>query len=285
MTILTKQRLTELTQDLTSKKEISWVDLDHTLILTDAKWWILDKQKPDTYIFRVSQYEGTLIRTGFYKGDNLPIYYNGIGGFLSKEIWEKLLKIRKFNLEDIGVSYREYSDEALINEHLINCVFFIERFKELKDHTINILTARGNKDGHKGLITLLETKMGEKGLVLHDSVFVNDPKQINFGTNSAEKKLMCIIEKIVGYKIHDSEFSHIVDETYDISNFFDDEDININICKDINKFIRFLVDNSEEWLQEKIRVSLNSRKPILRTHLINSNEMNPFYTEEIKIEI
>jgi hypothetical protein len=268
-----------------NKKEISWIDLDHTLILTDAKWWILDKNNPDKPLFKVSQYDGTLIRTGFHKGDNLPIYYNGIPGFLSKEIWEKIQRIKKFKLEDIGVSYREYTDASLINEHLTNCVFYIDRFKSLKDHTIKILTARGNKEGHLGLISLLETKMDEAGLKLNDSYFVNDPKQVQFGTNSAERKLLCIIEKIVGYKIQDMEFTHVVDETYDISNFFDDEDHNISICKDINKFIRFILTNTEEWLQEKIKASLNSRKPILRTHLVTSNEMNPFYTEEIKIEI
>lgn len=269
----------------TKPKEISWIDLDHTLILTDAKWWILDKKNPDKYLFRISQYEGTLIRTGFHKHDELPIYYNGLKGHLNKEIWEKIQSIKKLPLEDIGVSYREYTDEKLINEHLTNCVFYIDRFKSLKDHTIHILTARGNKDGHLGLISLLDEKMTKAGLKLNESVFVNDPKHVQFGTNSAEKKLLVILEKIVGYKILDSEFCHVVTDSYDISNFFDDEDINISICKDINKFIRFLLSNTEPWLQEKIRIDLNKRKPILRTHLINSNEMNPFFTEEIKIEL
>jgi len=270
---------------MTINKEISWVDLDHTLILTDAKWWILDKNNPDQPLLKISQYEGSLIRGGFHKNDDLPIYYNGVKGYLSKQIWEKIQKQKKLTLEDIGVSYREYSDETLINEHLTNCIFYIDRFKSLKDHDIRILTARGNKDGHQGLITLLDEKMSQAGLKLNESIFVNDPKQIQFGTNSAEKKLLVIIEKIVGYKILDSEFCHVVTDSYNISNFFDDEDINISTCKDINKFIRFLLSNTEQWLQEKIRLDLNNRKPILRTHLINSNEMNPFYTEEIKIEI
>lgn len=285
MTILTRQRLTEITDEIKNKREISWIDLDHTLILTDAMWWILDKKDPANYLFRITQYEGALIKTGFHKGDELPIYYNGSTGYLNKATWDKIQRVKRLKLEDIGLSFREYTDEDLINSHLTNCVFYIDRFLGLKDHTINILTARGNKEGHQGLLDLLDQKMQESGLTLSDSYFVNDPKQVNFGTNSAEKKLLCIIEKIVGYKIQDSEFVHIVDDAYQVSNFFDDEDNNITICKDINKFIRFLLSNTEPWLQDKIKTSLQQRKPILKTHLISSNELNPFNTEEINIAI
>lgn len=266
-------------------RQISWIDLDNTLIATNAMWWIIDKNNPDTYLFKISQYEGTLIKNGFYKGHELPIYYNGVQSFLNKETWAKIQRIKRLTLDDIGLSFREYTDANLINQQLSTCVFYIDRFKQLKDHTINILTARGNRDGHSELLSMLKTKMEAQGLTIHDAYFVNDPTCVVSDYNSPEKKLLCIIEKVVGFKIKNNEFIHIADESYQISHFYDDEDINIDACKNINKFIKDLLDRTEPWLKEKIEGHLSIQKPVLYTYLLNSNELNPFIQTEIKIEL
>lgn len=266
---------------------IHWFDLDGTLWNTDAMWWIIDKNKPGTYLYKVTQYEGNLILSGYYKGDNHYINYNGLEGWLSEELWIKLQRVKKFKDIDLGISWREYVDHDLISLQAENLIIHIDRINHLsgKKEIINLLTARGNKKSHDSLIEKLNTDLAKLDITINDAYFVNDPTVLNLYGTTPEKKMICILEKIVGHKIENNAFVHILTEKYDESHFYDDEDKNIDICKVINNYLTKYLNKTEPWLKQQITESIKNRKPKLYLNIVNTNELNPFDTEIIDIKI
>lgn len=266
---------------------IHWIDLDYTLWETNAMWWIIDKNNPSKYLVRVSQHEAYLIMSGHYAGANHKIYYNGIDGWLSNELWNKIQQIKSIDAENLGISWREYINVDLIEKQTENLIIHIDRIKHLagtKD-VINLLTARGNKKGHELLIKTLREHLEKHNIHIKDEYFVSDPTVVNMAVSSSEKKMLCILQNIVGYKIKDNHFEPIVMDKYDISNFYDDEDRNIEECLNINTWLKKYLENTIPWLKQKIEESISMRKPKLILNVVTSNELNPFMVQEVKIKI
>lgn len=265
-------------------KEIHWFDLDNTLWKTNAKWWLLDKNNPTNPIFRITQLEAQLILNGKYVSDSNQIYYNGFTGWLSNELLTKIKQKKNIELENIGISFREYQDEKLIVNQASDLFVYIDRLKNIKTNKINLLTARANKSAHTSLINKLEESLNKINIKLNDIVFVSDPSCVhNYGSTS-EKKLQCIIESLIGYKI-DTGFSPMLCDSYDICHFYDDEDLNIDECKNINKRIEYLLTLTQPWLKERILNNLKFSEKKLYLNLVTTNEMNPFETSIIDIKI
>ena len=126
---------------------IHWFDADYTLWDTNAKWWIISKKNPSKPIIRITQYEGYLILSGHYSKDGHNIYYNGKEGWLSDDIWLKTQRTKAIDIEDIGISFREYLDPELIEKQYKNLIIHIDRIQHIagKKDIINLLTARGNR--------------------------------------------------------------------------------------------------------------------------------------------
>jgi len=270
-----------------SNKTIRWYDADGTLWSTNAMWWIIDKNNPDKYLLRITQYESSLILSGFYKHDEHAIYYNGMTGWLSTELFNKIQRIKKMSLTDIGISWREYADTDYIEKQTIDLIIHIHRIKHLENtkDVVNILTARNNKKAHINLISLLNTELSKLNINIHDAYFVNDPTVMNVHGSTSFKKMICILEGIVGHKIEDDAFTPILVDKYDESHFYDDEDKNIEECKVINRHLKSFLDKTQPWLKQQIIENIHTRKPKLFLNQVNTNELNPFDTEEIEIKI
>lgn len=266
---------------------IHWFDLDGTLWNTNSMWWIVDKNNPATYLYKVSQYEGSLIMSGFYKPDGHRIYYNGLEGWLSNDVWLKLQRIKKIKLDDMGISWREYQDNNLIEKQAEEMITHIHRIKHLKGtkDIVNLLTARGNKAAHVYLIDKLHSELSTLDIKISEAYFVNDPSVMTEHGSTPEKKMMCILEKIVGHKIENEAFTPILVDKYDESHFYDDEDKNIEACQVINRYLADYLKNTQPWLKQQIIEQIHTRKPKLFLNIVNTNELNPFDTEEIEIKI
>ena len=266
---------------------IHWFDADYTLWNTNAKLWILNKKNPSKYLLRVSQQEGNNIISGLYKNDGHEINYNGITGWISKELWIKIQRTKALEESEIGLSIREYQDDDLIETQTENLLIYINNILHLagtKD-VINILTARGRRNSHDKLLTKLKDHLGTHDINIHDAIFVNDPSNVpNIGTTS-EKKMLIILQNIVGYKISNQQFEPMIMDKYDVSNFYDDEEQNIEECKNINMWLKQYLDNTIPWLKQKIEEHVSINKPTLYLNQITSNELNPFVTNKIDIKI
>lgn len=266
---------------------IHWFDADYTLWNTNIKWWILDKKNPDKYLLRISQHDGYLILNGHYKGDNHEINYNGLNGWLSNDMFVKIQRNKNIDINDIGISWRECQDVKLIEKQTQNLFVYIDNIIHLsgtKD-VINILTARGNRKGHDSLLNKLKDDLKQHNIEINDAVFVNDPTVVPTVGNTSEKKMNCILQNIIGYKIDDGKFEPIVMDKYKVSNFYDDEEANIEECKNINIWLRTYLENTIPWLKQKIEEYVSIYKPELYLNLVTTNELNPFVTDKIDIKI
>lgn len=270
-----------------TNKTIHFIDLDGTLISTGAMWWIIDKNTPDTYLCRITQQESSLILGGFYKHDEHAINYNGMDGWLSTVLWNKIQRIKRLKSEDIGISWREYADHDHIDKQSVNLVVHLHRVAHLKNSTdvINLLTARNNRNAHTLLLLQLNDELSKLNIKINDAIFVNDSSIVRHVGTTAEKKMICILENIVGHKIEDNAFMPILVEKYDVSHFYDDDDMNIAQCRVINRYLKECIDKTQPWLKQQITEHVNMRKPKLFLHMVNTNELNPFDTEEILITI
>lgn len=266
-------------------KSIHFFDLDYTLWNTNSKWWIIDKNNPEKYITRLSAYDGNLILSGYHRNDNLGIYYNGIEGWLSQELFTKIQRIKPINLKDIGLSFREYQDINIIEKQASQLLIYVDRIKHLQNTTINLLTARGNKSGHKNLLDKLYETLKQHNIIINESYFVNDPKCMPMSGSISEKKLICILQNIIGHKIENGMFLPMLMAKYDDVHFYDDEEKNIEECKRINFYISEYLKNTQPWLKQRIIEGLKFRDINLHLHLVTTNELNPFDTSVIKIRV
>jgi len=266
---------------------IHWFDLDGTLWNTNSMWWIVDKNTPAGPLLKVSQYEGNLILSGFYKPDGYRINYNGMEGWLSKETWVKIQRVKKIKVENLGVSFREYQDDVLIEKQAEGLIVHIHRIKHLEGtkDVVNLLTARANKNAHTLLVDKLHKDLASLDIKINEAYFVNDPTVFSMHGSTPEKKMVCILEKIVGHKIDEYAFTTVLVDRYDESHFYDDEDKNIEACQIINKYLAEYLDNTLPWLRQQIVEQIHTRKPKLFLNIVNTNELNPFDTEEIEIKI
>lgn len=266
-------------------KEIHWFDLDHTLWATDAKWWILDKKNPEKPLFKINQYDGQLIINGTHIKDNNQIYYNGVVGWLSNEMITKIKQKKDINIEDIGVTFREYTSSELIQKQSENMFIYIDRLNDIKAKTINILTARANKEAHKEMIDILDKKLNEIGIKINESIFVNDSQAKLLVGTTRERKLQVLIQSLIGYEIKNNAFSSIMCESCDVCYFYDDEDTNIEECKFINERIRLLLSKTQPWLRQRIEENIKFGEKKMILNLVSSNEMNPFETEIVEVKV
>ena len=79
------------------EKSLHLFDLDYTLWKMDEKLAVIDKNSPQTIIYRIDPYEASFMKD-FYKSYGLEVSYNGNNWFLSDKIWEEINKNKKYKL-------------------------------------------------------------------------------------------------------------------------------------------------------------------------------------------
>ena len=82
---------------------IHFFDLDGTLWNVGSKVWIIHKEKPEFPLLTLDYAEFRKIQNGHYIKDGLKIDYNNKTFFISNEIFNKINKIRKSEIEYLGI--------------------------------------------------------------------------------------------------------------------------------------------------------------------------------------
>lgn len=261
-----------------------YFDLDGTLWNTNSKIWIVDKLHPEYPILKIDAHEFNLSYNAYYIKDNNRIYYNGMECWLSNDLLTKIKQKKPIDLDRIGISDREFQCiEYLTEKNIIN--YEIDRIKDLNIPSITVLTARAGKDVHKELLSKLEEKLNEVNIKLDDSIFVNDMLEYKYKNNgsTADKKLIKMIQSLIGFEIHENKFVPLAVEEFDEVYFYDDANANIEVCNDVNEVIRVLYDNSSSVIQKRIEAKNLSKKKLV-THLVTTNKMNPFVQNIIELK-
>lgn len=234
--------------------EINIVDIDYTLWKKNIKVWIVDKRYPKNAILKISYLDAMLIKKGIYKSDKFKINYNGFIGFLDKDLYLKIQHKKTIDLDNIGLSFREF----YMYDETNDISKTVDYFKSLNINNINLLTTKN---------------------VVND-IDVNIIKLDNFDNID---KLNKLLEFIIGYKVNLNSFVPISTEKYRITSYYDLDESMDSLIDAINDYLKTYLDNTVEWLKNKILLYLKENEIIFKYNKITTNKMNPFIKTKYKI--
>jgi len=268
------------------EKSLHLFDLDYTLWKTEAKLAVINKKEPNKIIFRIPIYEVVFMKD-YYKKYNLEVSYNGFIWYLSDKLWEDIQETNvKIPLEDIGISYREFSDEEILEKQIFNTEYLLDNLRHLKDVNteIGLVTARCNKKNHTKNIEVLVNKI-EK--IIHKKVnkiyFVNDIDN-NFSSDiTSFRKAKIVLEYLIGFKIKGNKFTDLKQNKYNDVSFYDDDNKNIEAVQNLQFLLENLLIRTDLELKKEIINSLKTDKSIFTTYLITQNKIQPFIKKEQKL--
>lgn len=258
----------------------NFIDIDYTLWDGNSKWWIINKNKPTTYIKKIDSSEAELIKSGHYRLDELPIYYNGINGFISKELFSSLHKKGKIEIDDIGLSDREFRSPEHMSKQLSNFIEYsniLNLFNNVDDYYL--ITKRSNKNTHKDLIENIKTLLN---INIVDEYFINDHSLITNTGPIVERKIFTLLQHLIGYTINNNTIEPLIIKKYKTLNYYTDS-IDVDEYRNISKVLKTLLNNCPIFLKDKIVSYLKLNDVYLNINVLTTNEINPFKKEQIKI--
>lgn len=265
------------------EKSLHLFDLDYTLWKIEAKLAVIDKKEPQTIIYRIPAEEVNFMKE-FYKSQDLKVTYNGYTWYLSEKIWNAIKATKnKIKLEDIGISFREFTDSEILENQINKTEYLLENLDHLKNSNIEVgfVTARSNKKNHKKNLEALIEKIERK---LHTRVnkiyFVNDIDKKDDSDITAFRKAKIILEYLTGYKIKGNKFVNLKQTHYKNISFYDDDSKNIDMVNNLQSMLeRFLVRTELDVKKEILNV-LKNNELRYTTNMITQNKIQPFITKE-----
>ena len=265
------------------EKSLHLFDLDYTLWKMDEKIAVINKNNPKKIIYRIPQFEGTFMKN-LYKNNSLEVSYNGHKWYLSQKIWGEIQKANKgIKLEDLGISYREFTDTEILEKQISSTEYLLDNLNHLKGKNIEIgfVTARHDKKKNKKNLEVLIEKIDRK---LHTKVnkiyFVNDIDNSNDSDNTSYRKSQIVLEYLIGYKIKGSKFIDLKQERYNQVYFYDDSIKNIEAVENLQILLERLLSRTDFDVKKDILNIIKTYKLKYTTNLITQNKANPFIIRE-----
>jgi hypothetical protein len=268
-------------------QEFHFFDLDWTLWKSDTKLSIINKKEPNKVIRRVESFLEPMMKT-YWKKYDLPIRYNGSQWWLSKDIWEELQrKYKGIKLEDLGISYRDWTSEEILSKQKDKTVYLLSNLNHLKEKwniTINFLTARSNKEAHKDMLDDLKKSVYRKLRInINKIYFVNDFEAELSDDNTASRKAKILLEHLIGYKIRKNRFVELQQTETESVHFYDDTKLNIEAAQSLQILFDSCIQNTDPVLKKEIIDRIKSNELKFTTHLITNNDIEPFKTTTHKL--
>lgn len=257
-----------------NRKSAHIFNIDNLLIKIDQKVWIIDKSDPNKCLMKISKEDFDLMRSGAFKEQDLSLKFNGKTYWLSQDIFDRLKKsVKKLaNSENLSFSFREFTDKDTLSDLDISYDLSpIEHLKNTNDE-IYFLSTKGTEERYGHVHTKLIDKLNEEGIIVKQSYHLN---QSYFAQNkdiNIKKICYVILSNVLGRDIKNNELGDNLNRDYESVNYYDTNYVTINKIKyQINSFLR--------------RFDLyNEDNTKLYVHLVGSNKLKPFSTEEVKLD-
>jgi hypothetical protein len=266
--------------------KIEFFDLDYTLWRMPSKLVVILKNEPEKVIYKIPSDQYKMMKS-FYKTYDLPVHYNGNTFYLNDKIWDDILKINnKVKLEDIGISFRDWTEEDYLEEQIPKTEYLLDNIKVLKNEDVDIaiLTARSHKDEHKNNLKILKDKIYSKiKKIVKKVYFINDLDN-NMNTEiSASRKTKILIEHLIGFKIKNGKFVPLKQSEYESVSLYDDEDANISSVDDIQNIFESYLLKTNPKLKEIILKRVENIDLYYTSNKITSNKLMPIITNTQKL--
>lgn len=267
-------------------KSSHFFDID-TILVTNAKVWVVDKTIPNVPIMKISQSDFNLIRNGIYRNQGNSIKFSGHVYWMPTNMVEKLkikCKNHRADFSNLGFSMQEFMNKELIEstdyDIDINNVLHL---KNTDDH-IYIICSRNTKRNYELIIKKIEDKLKDNGLVIKDFYFISETFYNRDDDDITHKKVRLLLQHLVGYKTRGDKFIAEEVEKYNQVYYYDDEESSIKMAIDSNKLLMFLISNSENTIKSLIKEKINSEDNILYVNQVTGNKLNRFITTEVVLE-
>lgn len=261
-------------------------DLDSILII-NAKVWIIDKTIPNIPLLKVSQSDFNLIRSGIYKSQGNSINFGGHTYWLPTNLFEKLkikAKNHRTDISNIAFSMQEFMNKELI-ENLDYDINY-ENLQHLKntDDDIYIICSKNTKKNHELMISKIEDKLKENGLFIKKYYHISETFYNRNDDDVSHKKVRLLLQHLVGYKTESDKFIDDKIEKYQEVYYYDDESNSINLSINCNKLLMLILSNTESKLKDLIKQDIKQLEPLLIVNKITGNKVNKYVTTKVVIQ-
>lgn len=263
-------------------KENHFFDLDGTLVDVKHFIWVIDKEKPNEPLIKLTPLDFSLIKYNFYKNDDILIEYDGQQFFISEQLFYNIQKKKKLPIERIGFSFVEFKNKEHINSDNFDFLYSnIEHLIGTKKY-ISFLTARSNRYKHGDFLNKLRFILDNLNLKLYKIYFVGRKHEIYHRSYLSFRKSLILLEHLIGLKIKNNQFIKEKQDKFDEIYFYDDNDMNFEYVNNLQGIFEKIFNNTDNELKDIILGRINEN-PILYNNFITSNEINKFFTNQINL--
>lgn len=267
-------------------KAAHFFDLD-VLIRLDSSVWMVSKIKPKYPIIKISQSEFNLIRSGIYKKFGCLLNISGNNYYLPENLYNTLkIKCKKQNIDitDLAFSMQEFLNPEIIEELEFKILDY--NFAHLKNSNddVYIICSKSSKISYDPIIKKLESHLFNVGLKPKNYYFIS---QTFYNKNSDEishKKIRLLLQHLVGFKTEGDKFMDENVEKYQKVYFYENDQHTLNLAHNVNGLLNSILSKTEDNLNKIIKSQIKEEDLVLEIRKITDNIINPFYSEEVKLE-
>jgi len=268
------------------KNSLHLFDLDFTLWKLNSKLAIIDKTSPKNILYRIPVEEKIFMKDK-YKKFNHEINYNGETWYLNDVIWNNIQNIKNITEENIGISFREFTDEEILNKQIDRTEYLLDNLNHLKNQRnieIGFITASLNRESHQKNIDALSEKIERKLRIKPSKIyFINDIDNNENSDITSFRKSKIILEFLIGKKTKNNRFIDLIQDDYNDVYFYDDDSKNIDFAKNIQNILESFLLKTEYETKKEIIDSIKENDKKLFTYQITNNKVDPFIINENKL--
>ena len=259
----------------------------NSLITTNSKVWIVDRDKPNKPILRIPKSDFNLIKKGVYKKDNIKFEMQDESYWISKELFDQIKiksKSKNLNISRLAFSMQEFMNKEIIENN--DFTIHLENIRHLKNTSgdIYIICSKNTKNNYELIISKLEEKLKDIGLVVKSYYYISETFYNRDEDDINNKKVRLLIQHLIGMKTEGDKFTHTEITKYDVINFYDDEARVIELAKNTNNVLQFLIDNSEDLVKDRVKEVLKQDVCELVINQVTFNKVNLFVTSKVELQ-
>jgi hypothetical protein len=259
----------------------------NTLITTNSKVWIVDRDKPNKPILRIPKSDFNLIKKGVYKKDNIKFDMQDESYWISKDLFDQIKiksKNKNLNISRLAFSMQEFMNKDIIENN--DFTIHLENIRHLKNTSgdIYIICSKNTKNNYELIISKLEEKLKDIGLVVKSYYYISETFYNRDEDDINNKKVRLLLQHIIGMKTEVDKFTHTEITKYDVINFYDDEARVIELAKNANNVLQFLIENSEDLVKDRVKEVLKENVCELVINQVTFNKVNLFVTSKVVLQ-
>lgn len=260
----------------------------NTAITVDSEVWVVSKTKPNQPILKINQSDFNIIQRGVFRKTGYPLVFSDKEYFLPEQLLDKLkINCKKYNIEitDLSFSMQEFMNPEIIDS--LNYKIWKEHFINLKNSNddIYMICSKNNKRNYEKLIIKLEKFLEELGLKIKNYYYFSETFYNRDEEKIANSKIRLLIQHSLGIKTEGDKFTEEEISQYDEVFYYDDERVAIKLGKQSNTILKFLYDNSENELKEKINSILKEKSLKIIINETTYNKVNKFVVTNIELKL